>query len=86
MNPEVQLEGCMVIAAEERAYTKKDGAAGLYRGVVVRYGGRIFKFTVSKDLPIKQLQSKIDTNSTITVELSTFGDSLEPELRVIDVE
>jgi len=85
MTPEVDLEGCDILEAEERAYTGKDGSAKTYRSVMFKYGGRIFKVAADKSLDIAKVTAKAGKKATLTLNMSTFGDSIAPEFKVADI-
>jgi len=85
MNPEVDLEGADILESEERAYTTKQGAAATARTVVFKYGGKIFKLPVDKKCEMQKVVAKHNKKATITLEMSTFGDSIAPDFRVVDV-
>jgi len=86
MNPEIVLEKCAVLQVESRSYTdKKSGEPRTYRDVMFRYGGKIFKLGVTKDIDWLAVEGKQDEVCEITVQLSTFGDSLSPDLRISEV-
>jgi len=86
MNPTIQFKDCAVLQAESRSYTAKDGNARTYRDVMFRYAGKIFKLGLTSKADFEAVKEKEGEVCTLTVELSTFGDNLKPDLRVSEVE
>jgi len=70
---------------ENRAYTGKDGQPKNFRSLLVKYDGKILKFGVAREAESEDLQRAVDTQVNLVCGLSTFGDSLEPSIRVLSV-
>jgi len=86
MDPEVDLEQADVLECEERPFTNsKTGASGVARTLVYKYGGKIFKSSAEKSLDMSKVKTKVGKKATITMVMTTFGDSISPEFRVKDV-
>jgi len=85
MKPEVELKGCDILEVEERAYTTAKGAAATYRGVMFKYGGKVFKMGCESELQLTKVRSKEGKKADITLSMSTFGASIEPSFRILDV-
>lgn len=85
MNPEVDLKDCDILEVEERPYTDKTGAAKTARAVLFKFGGKIFKLSADKDMQMSKATPKVGKKGTITLSMSTFGQSITPDFRVADV-
>jgi len=85
MNPEVDLKDCDMLEAEERPYTDKDGKAKTARALLFKYGGKIFKMSADKELQMSKAVAKVGKKATITLSMSTFGASIDPDFRITDV-
>jgi len=85
MNPEIDLESADVLEVDSHAYTDKSGNAREARSVMFKYGGKIFKLPLDKKAEFSRLKSKENKKGTITVGMSTFGDSISPDFRVTDI-
>jgi len=87
MNPDVELDKCEVLEVENRSYTKKDGTAATYRGVLFRYGGKIFKVALAQKADAASFEKAMAARNPVTLvlEMSTFGDSIEPNFRLLDL-
>lgn len=83
--PEVDLKDCDILETEERPYTTKQGAAATARAILFKYGGKIFKLSADKELQMAKATTKVGKKGTITLGMSTFGASIEPSFRVLDV-
>jgi len=84
MNPEVDLEQAEILDVESRPYTAKTGEARTYRGILFKYGGKIFKMGVGQNFDIAKAETKKGKKATLTLEMTTFGDSISPDFRIID--
>jgi len=81
--PSFVMEDVTILAYEERNYTsKKSGKEVNFRTSVVRYKGKILKFRVANEV---SLQDYIDQEVSLEVSLDTFGDSMEPALKILSV-
>lgn len=85
MSPEVELKGCDILETEERPYTAKSGKAATARAILFKYGGKIFKLSCEAALDMKKANGFVGKKATLTLAMSTFGASIEPDFRVLDV-
>jgi len=83
MSPSIVLEKCQILEFNVRPYTRKsDGAQVEFREVTFRLDGKLLKLSCNKDV---SLADKIDKSVNLVVDLTTFGDSLTPTLRISGV-
>jgi len=85
MVPEVTLEGCEILEAEARPYTNSKGQAATARTVLYKYGGKVFKMSCEQKFDISKAESRVGKKAKLTLAMSTFGQSIEPTFRVLDV-
>jgi len=84
MNPKILLEGD-VLEVAGRDYVAKDGSNRTYRSCLFRLDGKVLRFGVAQAGFDALKAEEGHSNVTIVVELSTFGDNLEPRLSVVGV-
>jgi len=63
--------------------SKRTGKNVSFKTVVTRYKGKILKFRVSQELDLEEYN---DREVSLELGIDTFGDSLEPILKVLSVE
>ena len=79
----VKIRGT-ILAADENNYTdKKTGEPRSYPTVTLRVDGKIVRLPRNKQVTVGD--SLVDKSVDIECELSTFGDSMEPTLRIVSV-
>jgi len=82
--PSFVLEGVKILGYEAKEYvSKKTGKNVSFKTVVTRYKGKILKFRVSQELDLEEYN---DREVSLELGIDTFGDSLEPILKVLSVE
>jgi len=79
-NPTVDVKGAEVLQYTERPWTNKKGENSLFKEILVRLSGKVFKFSVSKDCP--SFASVVGKSVNLVIALETWGDNLSPSLRV----
>jgi len=72
-----------VLAFVSRPFTGKDGREGKVREMTIRSDGEVFKLKVEKSLTDAQAEAMIDKTVDLELVLSTFGDSVKPDFRVV---
>lgn len=81
MDANFVLEDVTVLEFDIRKYNRKsDGAEVEFRQATIRYSGKLFKLSCSKDLDLKD---KLDKNLNLIISMTTFGESLQPSLRIV---
>lgn len=82
-NPKVMLEG-ELLEVSQRDYTAKDGSARSYRSCLFRMEGKVLRFTVSQS-GFDAVKAQDGKTAVVILELSTFGNDLEPRLTVVGI-
>jgi len=74
-----------LIAHEERSYTdKKTGEPRQFSTATIRVGSKLMSIPRAKEVIIGD--AMIDKQVDVGIDLSTFGDSLTPSLRIVEVK
>jgi len=86
MNPTIVLQDCEVLEVESRSYTGRDGTQKSFRAVLFRFKNKIFKLRLDNTADGDLLKEAVGSKSDLSVQLTTFGDKLEPSLSVLGIE
>jgi len=76
------LENCKVLQAQEFEFTTKKGDKGTGRTVLILYANKPLRLKYSAEA---KLLEYVDQEVDLEIELSTFGDSMTPSIRVVGV-
>jgi len=78
------LEGVKILGYEAKEYTsKKTGKLVNFKTVITRYKGKILKFRVTNELDLEEFNDRV---VSLELGIDTFGESMEPVLKVLSVE
>lgn len=85
MNPKVTLAKCEVLEYENRPYKGKDGSARTFRTLMFRYQDKVFKMGIGEQLAEKEAALLVKKTVDLSLEMSTFGTSIDPQFRIVGV-